>query len=267
MDNLIPALAELITNAGGKIVLALLIYIIGNIVIKKLMGLVQKSKVVGKLDASVRSFTLNFVKVVLYVILIVSIINVLGVPMASVVTVLASCGVAVGLALQGALSNIAGGLMILIFRPFGVGDYVEAAGAEGTVKEIALLYTVMTTVDNKKITIPNGSLMNANVTNYSSEPTRRIDLVFSYGKSADIDLVLNTMREVMARTDKVLQNPDAPFARLSGGTNEAMEFTARVWVKSADYWDVHARLTEDIAKALGKAGVPAPAVRVINETK
>ncbi len=163
MENFMDKVVAICTQAGSKIVLAILIYIIGSIVIKKILSLLGKSKTVDKLDPTVKSFALNFAKIALYAVLIISIISVLGVPMASMVAVLASCGVAVGLALQGALSNIAGGIMLLIFRPFNIGDYIAAAGEEGVVKSISLFYTVINTVDNKEITIPNGALMNANV--------------------------------------------------------------------------------------------------------
>ena len=144
MQSFISSAVQLCTQAGGKIVLALLVFIIGRIVIRKVMGLIQKIKGMDKLDPTVRTFAVNFINILLYVILIVSIISILGVPMASVITVLASAGVAVGLALQGALSNLAGGIMILVFRPFNVGDYVSAGGAEGTVREIRLFYTIIT---------------------------------------------------------------------------------------------------------------------------
>ena len=186
--------------------------------------------------------------------------------MTSVITVLASCGVAVGLALQGALSNIAGGIMLMFFRPFNIGDYVSASGGEGVVKEITLFYTTLLTIDNKRITIPNGSLMNANIVNFTVEDKRRVDLVFSCAKGEDIDKVQDVMKAVMNANEKVEKDP-APFAQISGGTNEAMEFTVRAWCSSADYWDVYFALNHDITKALGEAGVKAQAVRVITENK
>ncbi len=255
---------EILTTAGSKIVLAVIVLIIGRIIIGRLLGMVSKSKAMMKLDPSVRSFVNNFAKILLYVILIVSIISILGVPMASVITVLASAGVAVGLALQGALGNLAGGIMLLIFRPFNVGDYIEAVGEAGVVREMTLFYTIITTTDNRRITIPNGSLMNANIANYSAEATRRVDLTFSCGKANDIEQVQKIMIDTMMANSKVLHEP-APFAQLSGGTNESMEFTVRAWTANANYWDVYFGLTEEIAKALGEAGIKAPAIRVIAE--
>ena len=264
MEELLNKGIDLIVSAGGKIVLALLVFIIGRIIIKRLLKTVENGKALKQMDPTFCSFLLNFLRIALYVILIISIISVLGVPMASVITVLASAGVAVGLALQGALSNLAGGIMLLIFRPFKVGDYIMAAGEEGVVKEITLIYTVLTTVDNKRVSIPNGSLMNANVTNCSSEQLRRVDLVFSCGKGNDISTVQNLMLDAMSRNSRVLKTPE-PFARLSGGTNETMEFTVRAWCQNADYWDVYFGLKEEIAEAMGKAGLKAPVMRILAE--
>ncbi len=256
---------EILTTAGSKLVLALLIFIIGRIIIGKLLSVLQKGKGFEKLDPTVRSFALNFAKTALYVVLVVSIIGVLGVPMASVITVLASAGVAVGLALQGALGNLAGGIMLLVFRPFNVGDYIITSGAEGVVKEITMMYTVLLTTDNKKVTIPNGGLMNANVSNCSSEPDRRVDLTFSCAKGEDIEKIRALMLGVMNANELVLKDPE-PFAKLSGGTNESMEFTTRAWTKSENYWEVYFGLIDGIAKAMGEAGIKAPAARVITES-
>jgi small conductance mechanosensitive channel len=196
--------------------------------------------------------------------LIIAVINILGVPMAQVIAVLASAGVAVGLALQGALSNLAGGILLMIIRPFNVGDYVDAAGASGVVQSINLFYTVLLTVDNKRITVPNGSLMNANVVNYSTEALRRVDMTFGCAKGEAPAAIQDLMMEVVKANGKVLADP-APFARLSGGTNEAMEFTVRAWCKGEDYWDVYFDLTQAITEAMGAKGVQAPAVRVVTQ--
>ena len=264
MENLLKNLTDLGVNVGGKLVLALLIFIIGRMIINRIVAMFENGKMMDKMDHTVKSFMLNFIKIGLNIVLIISIIGVLGVPMASVVAVLASAGLAVGMALQGALSNLAGGIMLLIFRPFNVGDYIIAAGDEGVVKEITLLYTVLTTVDNKRVTIPNGSLMNANVTNCSSEEFRRVDLTFGCGKGQDIYKIQNVMLDVMKKHPLVLDAPDVPFARVSGGSNEAMEFTTRAWCRSADYWTVYFDLSDQITAALGEAGVAGPAVKVIN---
>lgn len=263
MQAFIDATANLCTQVGGKIIFSLLVLIVGKIVIKNIMKFLERGKLFDKTDGEVKTFVLSFVKIGLYVLLIVSIIGILGVPMASIVTVLASAGVAVGLALQGALSNLAGGIMLMFFRPFKLGDYIIASGVEGSVKELTLFYTVIVTVDNKRITVPNGSLMNANIINCSSEALRRVDLTFACGKGEDPKKVQDIMVETMKKNSLVLSSPDAPFARLSGGTNESMEFTTRAWVNGADYWTVYFDLTQSITEALGANGISAPAVRIV----
>ena len=217
-----------------------------------------------KIEGTVRTFILSFLKAGLYAILAISIIGIMGVPMASVVAVLASAGVAIGLALQGALSNLAGGIMLMIFKPFHQGDYVSAAGVEGVIKEVTLFYTVILTLDNKRITVPNGSLMNANITDYSAEELRRVDLQFACAKSEAPAKIQDMMIAAMKANPKVLSDPE-PFARISGGTNEAMEFTVRAWCKSDDYWDVYFDLTQKITESMAENGVKAPAVRITSE--
>lgn len=252
------------TAAGGKIVLALIVFIIGNLLIKTVLKMMEKSKLMDKTEGIVRTFATSFVKIGLYVILVISIIGIMGVPMASVVAVLASAGVAVGLALQGALSNLAGGIMLMIFKPFKLEDYVSAAGVEGSIKELTLFYTVFITVDNKKITVPNGSLMNANIVNFSSEELRRVDLTFSCAKGEVPSRIQEIILSAIRSTPKVLTSPE-PFARLSGGTNEAMEFTARAWCSEADYWDVYFDMTQKVTEAFAANNVKAPSVRITAE--
>ncbi len=258
----ITAVGDVFIDGITKIVLALVVWIIGKAIVNKILKLLEGLKSIQTREETLKRYLLNGVKWVLYAILIISVIGVLGIPMASVVAVLASAGLAVGMAMQGSLGNIAGGIMLLIFRPFKVGDYINAAGGEGVVKEISLFYTVLNTTDNKKVTIPNGALMNANVTNMTAEELRRVDLTFGCAKGEDVAKVQQVMLDTMAANDMVVKDPE-PFARLSGGTNEAMEFTVRAWCKSADYWTVYFDLTQAITEALGAAGVNAPAVRVI----
>lgn len=255
--------AEFCTSIVGKVLLALVVWFVGKFAIKKILGLMDKIKGLDKIEPNTRTFINSAVKWLLYVILIVSIVSILGVPMASVITVLGTAGAAVALSLQGSLANLAGGIMMVIFKPFKVGDFVEAAGVSGVVKEITLFYTVLNTPDNCRIHVPNGSLMNANIIDYSAEDTRRVDLTFACAKSESPAAIQKLILEAMRANEKVLADP-APFARLSGGTNEAMQFTARAWCKSADYWDVYFDLTQAVTEKLGENGVQAPAVRVIS---
>ena len=178
--------------------------------------------------------------------------------------VLGAAGAAIALGLQGSLANLAGGIMLVIFKPFKIGDFVETAGVSGVVKEINLFYTVLNTLDNCRVNVPNGALMNATVTDYTAEDTRRVDLSFACAKSEEPAKIQALMQEVMAANAKVKADP-APFARLSGGTNEAMQFTVRAWCDTADYWDVYFDLTQAITEKLGQAGVQAPAVRVVTD--
>ena len=255
---------EMLASAGVSIVTAILVAVIGMIIIKAIMKVLRKLKGFEKLDQTTTRFILNCIKWVLYVMLIIAVIGMLGVPMAEVIAVLASAGVAVGLALQGALSNLAGGILLMILRPFKVGDYVEAGGASGFVQSINLFYTVVLTIDNKRITVPNGNLMNANVTNYTAEDKRRVDLVFACAKSEKPAEIQQCILDAVAGSKYALTDP-APFARISGGTNEAMEFTVRVWCKTEDYWDLYFELNQIIVEAFGAKGVQAPALRVLNE--
>ena len=254
----------ILTNAGGNIVLAIIVAVVGYFLIGFLMKALKKLKGFEKLDQTMLRFVLNLIKWLLYVMLIIAVISILGVPMAQVIAVLASAGVAVGLALQGALSNLAGGILLMILRPFNVGDYVDAGGASGFVHSINLFYTVIMSIDNKRITVPNGILMNANVVDYTAEPKRRVDLVFSCAKSEKPAEIQQCILDAVATSKFALQEP-APFAHISGGTNEAMEFTVRVWCNTENYWDLFFELNQSIVEAFAAKGVQAPALRIIND--
>ena len=255
---------DMLAGAGGNIVLAIVISVAGYFVIKYLMKLLDRIKGFEKLDPTVTRFMKSFIKWLLYIMLIIGIIGILGVPMAQVIAVLASAGVAIGLALQGALSNLAGGILLMIVRPFNVGDYVDAAGASGVVQSINLFYTEIMTVDNKRITVPNGNLMNANVVDYTAEPLRRVDLEFSCAKSEKPSEIQQCILDAVDGSELALKDP-APFARISGGTNEAMTFTVRVWCKTEHYWDLYFELNQSIVEAFAAKGVQAPALRVVND--
>ena len=261
MSEFLSKAVSLITSAGGKIIVAILVFIVGRIVIKALSKGLEKLKGFAKLDKTVQGFLRSLVRILLNVLLVIAIIQVLGIPMTSFLTVLASAGLAIGLSLQGALSNCAGGLMILIFKPFKVGDYIVASGAEGVVKEITVFYTHILTLDNKRIIVPNGGLMNANVTNFSYENTRRVDLVFKAAFGTDQNLVLGLMLKAAEGTKGVLTDP-APFARFSGCADNAQEFTLRAWCNTADYWDVYFDLLQNVSAAFGQAGIAAPATKL-----
>ena len=261
MDVFMEKMIEFCTGAGIKIVIALLIYIIGKFIIGKLLKLVDKMQNAGKMDDTAKSYIRNIIKAVLYVVLVVAIISELGVPMASVITVIASAGVAVGMAMQGSLSNLAGGIMLMIFRPFNVGDYIIAGGEEGTVKSLSTFYTVLNTVDNKTVSIPNGALMNSNISNCSSEDLRRVDLTFNIAGSEPIKKVQATIMKVVVATDKAMADP-APDVQPVAGIPGGLEYTVRVWCKTSDYWDVYFELMREIPTALGNAKIAGPSTPV-----
>ncbi|SFG38293.1 mechanosensitive ion channel family protein [Oribacterium sp. WCC10] len=265
VEKIMSEITTICMQAGSKLLLALVIFIAGRIVIDHIMKLVKKIHAIDRADKTVAGFIISGVKIVLNIVLLLSIISVLGVPMASVITILASAGMAIGLSLQGALSNIAGGIMLLIFRPFNVGEYIQANGVEGAVRAISIMYTTLLTNDNKKIMIPNGELMNKSITNFSSEEFRRVDLQFSTGKGEDVVKVQNILLEVMKNHAKVLTDSPAhmPFASIDGGTNESIIFTARAWVKTGDYWTVYYELLQEITMSLGTAGISAPEMKVL----
>lgn len=250
-------IVDVCTTVGMRLLGAILLLVIGLLIIKLVMKALKKSKFFSKADATVARFLLNFIRITMYVILVVAVIGILGVPLTSVVTVIASAGVAIGLALQGALSNFAGGIMILLFRPFKVENYVSVAGMEGTVEDIDIFYTTLITVDNKVVTIPNGTVMANSIVNFSGKDTRRVDLVFNVAKDVDVAAINAMLLDVAANTEKALQDP-APFAHLSGQTDSAKEFTFRVWCNTADYWDVYFALKEAVNARFVAEGVVAP---------
>ena len=182
---------------------------------------------------------------------------ILGIPTTSFITALASCGVAIGLALQGALGNLAGGIMILIFKPFKIGDYITTASNSGTVSNITIMYTVLKTPDNKVITIPNGTLTNSVIENYSSSDKRRVDLVFTTAYDCDIDKVREILLAAANGHAKVLHEPE-PFARLTKHGDSSLEYTMRVWCNADDYWDVNFDLIETVKRDFDANGISIP---------
>jgi len=256
-ETMAAKFAELCVSFGGKLLAAILVFVIGTLLIKLLMKILRKKKIGKHGDPTVHRFVLNLVKTALYIVLAVTVVAILGVPMASMVALIASAGVAIGLALQGSLSNLAGGIMILLFKPFKVGDYIEAAGETGTVNEISVMYTEILTLDNKRITIPNGSITNSVIENYSSEATRRVDLTFNTAYSNDVEKVKEVIMGVVEKHPAALKTP-APFVRLSGHKESSLEYTVRIWCNSADYWDVYFDTMENVKKAFDENNIQIP---------
>lgn len=270
MDEFTNTIIEMATNSGGKILLAVAASVLGLLLIKLILKLAGRYLGKTKLDPQVTKIISVVLKVVLYIVLLIGVIEILGVPMTSVTALLASGGLAIGLAFQGALSNLAGGFLILIFRPFKTGDYVEAAGTEGVVRELGVFYTKLTTLDNRVVLVPNGDLMNSNVTNYSAEKTRRVDQSFKITNDVEQDLVIRVLTDAAAGTPGVLSEP-APFVRLTSVDDDTYIFTVRVWCDTPAYWDVYYDLIERCSRALSENGIDDPeeriAVRIVGDGK
>ena len=256
-DQLVDKLVEFATTTGFKLLAVILIVIIGMKAIKWMKKWIRTSEKLDKIDSSLRSFAVSFLSVVGYALLFVTALMILGVPATSFVAVLTTCAAAIGLALQGSLSNFAGGIMILLFKPFKVGDYIEAAGESGVVSEISVVYTEILTLDNKRITIPNGTLTNSVIENYSSEDLRRVDLTFNTSYDCDMETVKRVIKKVIDSNPMALKNPE-PFIRLSAHNDSALTYTVRIWCKNADYWDVNFDTIENVKKAFDENGIKIP---------
>ena len=257
LQNFLTGLGSFALTAGGRILAAAVILIVGFLVVGKVLKTLEKSRAFAKMDKTPRTFLIGFLNVVLKALLILTAATILGVPMTNIVAIVGSCGLAVGLAMQGSLANLAGGLMILIFKPFKVGDFIEANGFMGTVESISVLYTELVTPDNRKVVAPNGSLSNATVVNYSAKDTRRMDFDVSVSFGSDADAVRKALLDLASSAEGVLGDP-APAVNISAYNESSVTFTLRVWVDSAKYWDVHFALRNGAEKALADNGVKIP---------
>ena len=248
---------EFLTTTGIKLVVAALIVIVGFWIVKKLVKLLTKAKFYQSLDPSAGRFIFGFVKIALQVVIALTAVAYLGIPMTNIIAVLGSCGLAIGLALQGSLSNFAGGLLLLIFKPFKTGDYIEASGVGGTVRDVTILYTHLTTPDNRHVVIPNGELSNEPIVNYSAEDTRRMDISIGASYNASPALVRSTLLELARADERVLDTPAAVVNVASYG-DSAINYTLRLWVKSEHYWDVYNDINNAIKDKLDSKGIEIP---------
>ncbi len=256
-EHLFQNLTTVGVSLGGKIIAALLVLFIGLKITKFIVRLVTKSKVFHAIDATAQTFLKSVITIALKAIVFITAIGVLGVPLTSVVTVVASCGVAVGLALQGGLSNLAGGIIIIILKPFKVGDYIIEGGIEGSVEAIGIFYTTLLTPDNKRVIIPNGSLMNSTVTAVNQLDTRRVDFKFSVAYSVDIDKARKVIAYVIENTEKVLKDKSVDIF-VSNHGESSIDLSVRVWSKTEDYWTVYFEINENVKKAFDKTGIEIP---------
>jgi len=248
---------ELLAFYGLKVVAALAIFIIGRIAAGMLRGVLKKMMEKGQVEPTLTSFICSVSYVAMLAFVIIAALGKLGVQTASFVAVLGAAGLAVGLALQGSLSNFASGVLLVIFTPFKVGDYVEAGGTSGTVEEISIFSTIIKSPDNKRIIVPNASVTGDNIINHTANDQRRVDLVVGVGYGDDIDLVRRTLQDILAKDDRLLAEP-APTIGVVELAESSVNFVVRPWVKTADYWAVYFDLNEAIKKTFDDKGISIP---------
>jgi len=257
LEDAMKFITKGLLSFGWNLLIAVIIFFIGRWIIRYLDRVLERIFMRRNVEISLSKFVRSFVRVVLYTFLVIAIIKKLGIDTSSFVALFASAGVAIGLALSGTLQNFAGGIMLLILRPFRIGDYVQMQGNEGVVKEIKLFNTIVNTADNKLITVPNGSIINNVINNYSAESQRRIDWTVTISYGDDYDVARETLLKIIASDKRVLSDP-APFIALGSLGNNSVNLVVRAWVKSPDYWDVFFNVNEKIYKQLPEAGIHFP---------
>ncbi len=242
---------------GKNLVIALLIFYAGRIaiglVVRGLRKLMQKQEV----DKTLETFITNVVRMALLVVVIIAAIGALGIETTSFIAIFGAAGLAVGLALQGSLSNFAAGVLIVLFRPYRVGDFIEAAGVSGSVEQVQILTTMLKTPDNKQIIVPNSQVMNSIITNYSAKDTRRVDMVVGVSYSDDLDKVRGVLEDLVAAEERILDDPACTIA-VTALADSSVNFVLRPWVKTADYWGVWFDMTEAIKKRFDQEGISFP---------
>jgi small conductance mechanosensitive channel len=257
IDSLVKQLMTMGVEVGKSILLAIAIYVAGKFIIKISNRLVRQMLERKGVDATIQSFVKSFVNILLNVLLIITVISALGVNTTSFAALLASVGVAAGMALSGNLQNLAGGLIILLFKPFKVGDFIEAQGIMGKVKEIQIIHTILLTMDNKEVYLPNGSLSSGSISNYNKTGTRRVDFTVSVEYGTDAEKVMSALKDIADSDERVLKDPE-PFYALSALADSSVNFTFRVWVKDTDYWDVFFELNKKIYENFNRQGIKFP---------
>lgn len=256
-SSIMKMIWDKVATLGLAFLEGLVVLIIGIFISKKVVKLVSKLKGFSKLDAGVQSFIKSVIKVTLYAIIILTALSLWGIPLSAVIAALTSGGVAFSLAAQGVLGNFAGGLLILVSKPFKVGDYIEVNGHVGFVREILAIYTIVEEYDNTVITIPNGSLTNTSIKNYTKNNLRMVDLEISASYDDDIEKVQKALLKVAKENEKVISNP-APTARLFKHSESSLDYTFRVWCKAEDYWEVRFSCLEAVRKEFKEQGIEIP---------
>lgn len=246
-----------IKTQGMNLLSGLIVLAVGFFLAHWLFKFVGRKQAVSRMEPTLRGFLEHLIRLVVYIIIILTAVSVMGIPMTSVVTLLASAGVAVSLAMQGALSNLVGGFLMLMLKPIKAGDYVKINDAEGTIKSIGVFYTEMATYDNRHISLPNSTLTNTAIINYTREGSRRLDVQFSVHYSSEIDEVKKTLLAVVEKNKSIMTDP-APMVALNQCGDSSLNFIVRVWCKVPDYWDIYFYLMEQGKHALDDAGIEIP---------
>ncbi len=258
MEQYSEQLVELMITFGGRLLAALAVYVVGRVVISFMLKFFRRGLDMREhLDPTVKTFLVSLVRTVLTIVLLLSVFQTLGLALTSFVAILAAAGLAVGLAFQGSLSNFAGGILILVFRPFSVGDFIEVNGVMGSVIEIRVLYTALNTFDNKRVVMPNGSLANSTVTNFSVNPTRRLDMVYGISYADSIDTAKELLTKVVDEIDIIEKEP-APLIGVLEHGDSAIHLACRVWVKRENFLTATLRLNEAVKKAFDEARITIP---------
>ena len=257
MEKYLDLVKTMLVEYGPKLIGALVVLFVGLWIIKALNRSIKKLMLKSKMDDSLVPFLSSLIGSILKVLLIISVMGMIGIEMTSFIAILGAAGLAIGMALSGTLQNLAGGVMILIFKPFKVGDFIEAQGYMGVVKEIQIFNTILTTPDNRKIIIPNGGLSASSMVNYSAMETRRVDFTFGIGYGDDIDKAREVILGEINKLPYVLKDPE-PFVMVGELADSSVNFTTRVWVKGEDYWTCFFELTENVKKALDANNISIP---------
>ncbi len=257
INSLLDQLSNLVYTYGPKLLGAILVWIIGSFVIKILMRSFSKMMDKRDTDSSLKPFLMSLIGILLKTMLAISVLGMLGVQMTSFIAILGAAGLAVGLALSGTLQNFAGGVIILLFKPYKVGDYIDAQGHTGIVKEIQIFNTILLELDNKTVIIPNGPLSTGSMVNYSTEPTRRVDFSFGIAYGDSVDKARKILFNLFKEDKRILTDP-AYFVGLSEMADSSVNLTARAWVKGEDYWGVFFDINEKTYNAFNAEGISIP---------
>ena len=257
LDVFLTKMIDLGISVGSKILLAIVVFLVGRWIVRRLNKLLAKILEKRHVEASLSTFVKSLVNITLTLLLIIVVIGVLGIETSSFIALFASAGVAIGMALSGNLSNFAGGLIILVFKPFKVGDYIEGQNANGTVREIQIFHTILTTVDNKVIYVPNGALSSNAITNYSKQETRRAEWVFGVEYGEDFEKVKAVLQRIIDADPRILKDP-APMIALGALSASSVDIKVRAWAKTADYWDVYFDMNKIVYDTFNKEGIGFP---------